>query len=129
MHSVKIIAPATIANLVCGFDVLGLAINNPRDIMEVQLREEPGIVIHHKDDHQLPVEPSQNVAGVALMALLEEVNDAPGFEITIDKRIKPGSGLGSSAASAAGVVVARRRFLILRCLWRRSKPAPPRLSS
>ena len=111
MESVKIIAPATIANLVCGFDILGLAINNPRDIMEVQLREEPGIVIHHKDEHHLPEEPSQNVAGVALMAMLEEVDNAPGFEITIDKRIKPGSGLGSSAASAAGVVVAVNHLL------------------
>ena len=111
MESVKIIAPATIANLVCGFDILGLAINNPRDIMEVQLREEPGIVIHHKDEHHLTEEPSQNVAGVALMAMLEEVDNAPGFEITIDKRIKPGSGLGSSAASAAGVVVAVNHLL------------------
>src|SRR6476661_9520071 len=76
MESVKIIAPATIANLVCGFDILGLAINNPRDIMEVQLREEPGIVIHHKDEHRLPEDPSQNVAGVALMAMLEEVDNS-----------------------------------------------------
>ena len=111
MKSVKVLAPATIANLVCGFDVLGLAINNPKDVMEVSLREEPGIVIHHKDDHELPTEPARNVAGVALMSMLEEVNDAQGFEITIDKRIKPGSGLGSSAASAAGVVVAANYLL------------------
>jgi homoserine kinase len=51
------------------------------------------------------------VAGVSLMAMLEEVNDAPGMEIIIDKRIKPGSGLGSSAASAAGVVVAANHLL------------------
>ena len=111
MKSVKVLAPATIANLVCGFDVLGLAINNPKDVMEVSLREEPGIVIHHKDDHELPTEPARNVAGVALMSMLEEVNDVQGFEITIDKRIKPGSGLGSSAASAAGVVVAANYLL------------------
>ncbi len=79
--------------------------------MEVSLREEPGIIIHHKDDHGLPTEPALNVAGVALMSMLEEVKDAPGFEITIDKRIKPGSGLGSSAASAAGVVVAANYLL------------------
>jgi homoserine kinase len=111
MKSVKVLAPATIANLVCGFDILGLAINNPRDVMEVRIKDEQGITIEHKDDHGLSTEPSQNVAGVSLMAMLEEVNDAPGMEIIIDKRIKPGSGLGSSAASAAGVVVAANHLL------------------
>ena len=110
-RSVKVLAPATIANLVCGFDILGLAINNPRDVMEVRIKEEPGICIHHKDDHGLSTVPSENVAGVSLMAMLEEVDNAPGFEIIIDKRIKPGSGLGSSAASAAGVVVAANHLL------------------
>src|SRR5689334_8242183 len=111
MNSVKVLAPATIANLVCGFDILGLAINNPKDVMEVRIKEEPGICIHHKDEHGLSTEPSQNVAGVSLMAMLEEVNDAPGFEMIIDKRIKPGSGLGSSAASAAGAVIAANQLL------------------
>src|SRR5689334_3911760 len=109
--SVRVLAPATIANLVCGFDVLGLAINNPRDVMELRIKDEPGISIHHKDEHGLSTDPLQNVAGVSLMAMLEEINDAPGFEIIIDKRIKPGSGLGSSAASAAGVVVAANHLL------------------
>jgi homoserine kinase len=79
--------------------------------MEVRIKDEQGITIEHKDDHGLSTEPSQNVAGVSLMAMLEEVNDAPGMEIIIDKRIKPGSGLGSSAASAAGVVVAANHLL------------------
>ena len=108
---VKVLAPATIANLVCGFDILGLAISSPRDLMEVRTKEEPGICIQHKDEYGLSTEPSQNVAGVSLMAMLEEVSNPPGFEIIIDKRIKPGSGLGSSAASAAGVVVAANHLL------------------
>jgi homoserine kinase len=111
MNSVKVLAPATIANLVCGFDVLGLAINSPRDVMELHTSDEPGIRIQHKDEHGLSTDPSQNVAGVSLIAMLEEVEDAPGFELIIDKRIKPGSGLGSSAASAAGVVVAANHLL------------------
>jgi len=109
--SVKVLAPATIANLVCGFDILGLAISSPRDVMEVRITDESGICIHHKDEYGLSTEPSQNVAGVSLMAMLEEVSNPPGFEIIIDKRIKPGSGLGSSAASAAGVVVAANHLL------------------
>ena len=79
--------------------------------MEIRIREEPGILIQHKDEHDLPTEPTQNVAGVALLSMLEEVENAPGFEINIDKRIKPGSGLGSSAASAAGAVVAANHLL------------------
>lgn len=111
MKSVKVLSPATVANLVCGFDVLGMALNSPKDVMHVRLTAEPGIRICHEDDYGLSVIPEQNVAGVALMALLNEVKDAPGFEISISKRIKPGSGLGSSAASAAGIVVAANHLL------------------
>lgn len=111
MKSVKIFAPATIANLVCGFDVLGLALNDPYDVMEVTLSEMPGIKIKHTDNFNLPTIPEENVAGVALLELMLETNNTFGFEIIIDKHIKPGSGLGSSAASAAGVVVAANHLL------------------
>jgi homoserine kinase len=111
MKSVKVLCPATVANMVCGFDILGMALNNPRDIMYVQLSEQPGIRICHDDEHGLSTVPEQNVAGVALQALMNELENPPGFEVTIDKRIKPGSGLGSSAASAAGVVVAANHLL------------------
>lgn len=109
--SVKVFAPATVANLVCGFDVLGMALHSPQDLMSVRLRDEPGIIIQHSDGYQLPVEPEKNVAGAALLALLEEMKTPVGFDITIDKRIKPGSGLGSSAASSAGIVVAANHLL------------------
>lgn len=111
MKSVKVLCPATVANMVCGFDILGMALNNPRDVMHVRLSDEPGIRICHDDAHGLSTVPEQNVAGVALQALMNELPQSPGFEITIDKRIKPGSGLGSSAASAAGVVVAANHLL------------------
>lgn len=111
MKTVKVLCPATVANLVCGFDILGMALHSPRDIMQVRLCDEPGIRIVHEDQYGLPVAPEQNVAGAALQALLGELHDAPGFEITSDKRIKPGSGLGSSAASAAGAVVAANHLL------------------
>ena len=111
MRSVKVLCPATVANMVCGFDILGMALNNPRDVMYMQLSEQPGIRICHDDDHGLSTVPEQNVAGVALQALMNELDNPPGFEVTIDKRIKPGSGLGSSAASAAGAVVAANHLL------------------
>lgn len=111
MKKVKISAPATVANLVCGFDILGMALNDPNDIMEVSLLDEPVIRIKHADNYDLPVEPAKNVAGAALLALLEACDDKIGFEVVINKSIKPGSGLGSSAASSAGAVVAANHLL------------------
>jgi len=109
--SLNVFAPATVANLVCGFDVLGMAIQEPQDLMTVSLRNEPGMTIRHTDAYNLPTEPEKNVAGAALLALMEEYKQEVGFDISIEKCIKPGSGLGSSAASSAGVVVAANKLL------------------
>jgi homoserine kinase len=108
---IKISAPATVANLVCGFDILGMALNDPQDIMEMSLLDEPLIKIKHVDEYDLPVEPSKNVAGAALIALQEAYDRKIGFDVVITKCIKPGSGLGSSAASSAGAVVAANYLL------------------
>jgi homoserine kinase len=111
MEYVKVLAPATIANLVCGFDILGLALDDPGDIMECRLNNEGIIRIVHNDAYNLPTEPAKNVSGAALLALMAECDDGPGFDLTITKNIKPGSGLGSSAASSAGAVVAANVLL------------------
>ncbi len=111
MKKITIQAPATVANLVCGFDVLGMALNAPQDEMELTLSEEPGLRIRHTDSYSLPVEPARNVAGAALLALMEEYNNPIGFDLVINKKIMPGSGLGSSAASSAGAVVAANHLL------------------
>jgi homoserine kinase len=111
MKSITIHSPATIANLVCGFDILGLALEAPYDVMTLSLSEEPGLQIVHTDDFGLTSVPEENVAGAALLALLEEAPDVMGMLLTIDKRIMPGSGLGSSAASAAGAVFAANQLL------------------
>jgi len=109
---VTVQSPATVANMVCGFDVLGFAVEAPYDIMRIQFSNQPGITIINEDDFQLPVEPEKNVAGAALLALLAEVPILGlGMEIRIRKQIKPGSGVGSSAASAAGAVVAANYLL------------------
>ncbi|TMI83184.1 MAG: homoserine kinase [Bacteroidetes bacterium] len=108
---IKVSAPATVANLVCGFDILGMALNDPQDVMEVRLLDEPVIRIKHADDYDLPVEPEKNVAGAALIALQEACQKKIGFDVVINKCIKPGSGLGSSAASSAGAVVAANHLL------------------
>ena len=111
MKKITIKSPATIANLVCGFDVLGLALEAPYDVMTLELQDQPGLRIEHTDGFGLPTIPEENVAGAALLAMLEQVTDAPGMKLTIDKRIMPGSGLGSSAASAAGAVFAANQLL------------------
>jgi homoserine kinase len=111
MKRIKIKSPATVANMVCGFDVLGMALNDPQDEMELSLSNEPGIRIKHIDGYNLPVEPSQNVAGAALLALMQEYDQQIGFEVIVNKCIMPGSGLGSSAASSAGAVVAANHLL------------------
>ena len=108
---IKVHSPATVANLVCGFDILGLALNKPYDIMELQLLDEPKVVIHNRDEFNLPTEPERNVAGVVLLAALEKAGGHCGFEVTIEKHIMPGSGIGSSAASAAGAAVAANKLL------------------
>lgn len=109
--SLTIHAPGTVANMVCGFDVLGLALNDPFDVMTVKLIDEPTVVIHNVDAYGLPTEPERNVAGVPLLDMIERLNHKTGFDITIEKRIKPGSGVGSSAASAAGSVCAANHLL------------------
>lgn len=111
MKKIKIAVPATVANLVCGFDILGMALNDPYDIMELELLDEPIINIKHTDDYGLPETVEQNVAGVALQALMEDYGNNIGFNVTVHKNIKPGSGLGSSAAGSAGAVVAANHLL------------------
>ena len=68
--SVSLLAPATVANVVCGFDVLGFALHEPNDEMHLRLTDEPGVRIINDDDFGLPTEPARNVAGAALLAML-----------------------------------------------------------
>jgi len=111
MKKVLVRCPATVANLVCGFDILGMALNEPFDEIEASLLDHPGIRIFHDDEFNLPADPQQNVAGAALLALSEAYEKPIGIGLRIKKKIKPGSGLGSSAASAAGAVAAANHLL------------------
>ena len=104
MNEIKIFCPATIANISCGFDVLGLCLEATGDEMIIKKSDVKGIRITKIVGADLPLETSKNVAGVAGIALLEAVNYEFGFDIEIYKNIKAGSGIGSSAASAAGAV-------------------------
>ena len=111
MNQVTVLSPATVANIVCGFDIMGFAINAPCDKITVRLLDKKEISIINKDNYNLPTEPQKNVFGGALLAMMNEVKEEIGFEVESTKVIKPGSGIGSSAASAAGVVVAANHLL------------------
>lgn len=111
MKKVKIKSPGTVANLVCGFDILGMALIEPADLMELTILSEPKVIIHNNDAFNLPTDPEKNVAGVVLLSMMDSLNNNTGFEVIIEKHIKPGSGIGSSAASAAGAAVAANHLL------------------
>lgn len=111
MNELKIFCPATIANISCGFDVLGVALDSVGDEMIVRKVSEKGIRITKLEGQDLPKETLKNVAGVAGLALLADTAYNGGFEIEIYKKIKAGSGIGSSAASSAGAVWAMNELL------------------
>jgi len=111
MNEIKIFSPATVANVSCGFDVLGFPLKQVGDEMVVRKTLDRGIKIKVFGDNNLPLEPEKNVAGVVAIAMLKPDNQPFGIEIEIYKNIKPGSGLGSSAASAAGTAFALNRLL------------------
>lgn len=111
MKEVTVRAPATVSNVVCGFDCLGFAIDEPFDEVTARRSDRPGVSITHEDGFGLPTDPEKNVAGVAVAALLAEAQADFGVEIIIEKAIKPGSGIGSSGASSCGAVVAANWLL------------------
>ncbi len=113
MKSIKVKCPASLSNLVCGYDIFGMAVEAPYDIIELNLTNGNGISIIHTDEYGLSSDPSKNIAGVALQSMIHQLQLNGHFEIIIHKNIKPGSGIGSSAASAAGIVVAANELLKL----------------
>ncbi len=111
MDKVRVHAPATVSNVVCGFDCLGFALESPFDTFELNKTAERTIRIINQDDFNLPTDPTKNVAGVALQAMMDAASVEFGVELVSNKTIKPGSGIGSSAASACGAVVALNALL------------------
>lgn len=108
MDKIKVFAPATVANLGPGFDVLGLALEKLGDILELSTNDSEIISIEN-EGYELPTDPTENVAGIAAQALIDDYKtkhgkSISGLHIHIKKEVLPGSGLGSSASSAAGAV-------------------------
>jgi homoserine kinase len=111
MNTVIVHAPGSVSNLGSGFDVLGFALNEPFDEFALRRTEQSGITLINESPFELPADPEQNVSGRVLLAVLQKTGIDGGFELTQRKRILPGSGIGSSAASAAGAAVAANALL------------------
>ncbi len=108
-REIRVFAPATVANVACGFDILGFAIDQPGDEVIVRLIDKPGVYIVKisGDQGRLPLAAEKNTVSVSILALLKHLKSNQGFEIELMKRMPLGSGLGSSAASTvAGVFAA-----------------------
>ncbi len=111
--SIKIKGNATIANVSCGLDSIGYSISNPFDILTINIWDKSAIEISisgSKSD-SIPVIPEKNTAGKAILSLLNFLGSKQGFKVHIEKGISPGSGMGSSAASAAAAVVGINELL------------------
>ena len=111
MNEIKIFSPATVANVSCGFDVLGFCLESVGDEMVIRKTDQKGIRITKIKGFDLPYETEKNVAGVSALAMYNAIDVDFGFEIEIYKNIKPGSGIGSSAASAVGSVFGMNELL------------------
>ena len=111
MNQIKIFSPASVSNLCCGFDVLGFSIDGIGDELKITKSFNKGINIKEIKGYNVPLENNKNTASVAAQALLDHLNINQGFDIEINKKIKPGSGIGSSAASAVGAVYGVNKLL------------------
>jgi len=111
MNQIKIFSPASVSNLCCGFDVLGFSIDGIGDELTITKSNNKGINIKEIKGYNVPLQNNKNTASVAAQSLLDHLKINEGFDIEINKRIKPGSGIGSSAASAVGAVYGINKLL------------------
>ncbi len=114
MEQVRVYAPATVANVACGFDIFGFAVDRPGDEVVLTKKDVPGIIITEitGDEGRLPLDVHKNTAGIAIQKYLEYIGRTDqGFAMALHKDMPLGSGLGSSAASAVAGVFAANELM------------------
>ncbi len=113
-NHLRVFAPASASNLGPGFDVIGLALERPGDVVEVEASDEPGVqIVEVTGAPSLSADPAENTAGVAAAAVLRHLDPSgrQGVRLWLHKRMPLASGLGSSAASSVASVVAVNHLL------------------
>jgi len=115
LSEVRVFAPATVANMICGFDILGFAVEQPGDEVVMRRTQQPGVTIREitGDDGRLPLDPGKNTVSACVQYLLQALNISSkvGVEIELHKHMPIGSGLGSSAASTVAGLFAINTML------------------
>jgi homoserine kinase len=113
MESIKVFAPATVANVACGFDIFGFAVDNPGDELILRKKATPGLEITkiEGDEGRLTKDPERNTVSISMLALLRHLGMEQGVTIELKKNMPLGSGLGSSAASSVAGVFAMNELL------------------
>ena len=111
--SIRVFAPATVGNVGCGFDIMGLAVDNPGDEVVLTENNSEKLVIKKitGDDGRLSYNINKNTVSVSIHAFLKHYGIKQGFDIVLNKKMPLGSGLGSSAASAVAGVYAANMLL------------------
>jgi homoserine kinase len=110
-EEIKVYSPATVSNVGPGFDLMGFALEAPGDEMIIRKNGTGKLVLRDESGCSLPLDPARNVAAIAANALLSELGNGDGFDLVFTRKIKPGSGLGSSAASCVAAVVGINQIL------------------
>lgn len=111
--NISAFAPATVANVGCGFDIFGFAVDAPGDEVSLSIKDKPGVRITKisGDQGRLPLEAEKNTASVSLQAMLNNINADFGVDMELHKKMDIGSGMGSSAASSVVSVFALNAML------------------
>jgi len=106
--SIKVFAPATVANVTCGFDILGFAVDQPGDEITLQKSDSGQVKIIQitGDGGALPIDPDKNTSSVVIKMFLDDLGAEQGIDIYLEKKMPLGSGLGSSAASSVAAIFA-----------------------
>jgi homoserine kinase len=102
--SLKVFGPATVSNVGPGFDLLGFALETPGDELVIRRNGSGKLTLINETDCRLPTDPERNVAAIAARSLLRELDAGEGFDLVFRRKIPPGSGVGSSAASCVAAV-------------------------
>ena len=104
-EEIKIFGPATVSNVGPGFDLMGFALEAPGDEMIVRRKGTDKLVLINETEYEFPLDPEKNVAAVSATSMLHELGSYEGFDLVFTRKIPPGSGVGSSAASCVAAVM------------------------